>query len=484
MTANRRKKRRSSGEIGGAAGTGADGRLASSSGLGRRARVRGGRRAAGAWLWTSRPWGRDAARPNVLLVTIDTLRWDRLGCYGYRGGTSPTLDALARRGTRFETAIAQAPLTAPSHASILTGLTPLRHGVRDNGAFVLPDTLPTLASRLKAAGYATAAFVSGFPLDHRFGFATGFDTYDDRLPRGAPAAHRSYSERRADAHDGPGPRLARATAGRPAGHGRRPEPTVVHVGALLRPARGLRAACGVRRALRRPAVRRRGGVRRCPARPAVPAVGPAGRHRAHAGARDGRPWGEPRRSRRGDARRLRLRCHRARALHRGGSGRARWTGGAGRGTGRGRHADAARPCRGRASRRSGRPLAAGRARGRRDGRRTGVRRVADGPAQSRVGSPSRAAQRGLEVHRRPAAGTVRPRGRPRRAQESRRRPAGTGFLDGPPARGADARLGYAGRLRHPRPRDRRAPSGARVSGQRVGRGVRSPPGAIRRMASS
>ena len=155
--------------------------------------------AAAAWLWTARPWSHDAARPNVLLVTIDTLRWDRLGCYGYSGGATPTLDALARRGTRFETAVAQAPLTAPSHASILTGLTPLRHGVRDNGAFVLPDALPTLASRLKAAGYATAAFISGFPLDHRFGFASGFDTYDDRLPRGAPAVHRSYSERRADA---------------------------------------------------------------------------------------------------------------------------------------------------------------------------------------------------------------------------------------------------------------------------------------------
>ncbi len=197
MTASQRKKRRSSGGSAAAPArvptTGSRRRLASAVAL---VCVAG---AAAAWLWSSRPWRRDVALPNVLLVTIDTLRWDRLGCYGYGGGTSPVLDALARGGTRFETAIAQAPLTAPSHASILTGLTPLRHGVRDNGAFVLPDTLPTLASRLKAAGYATAAFVSGFPLDHRFGFASGFDTYDDRLPRGAPAARRSYSERRADA---------------------------------------------------------------------------------------------------------------------------------------------------------------------------------------------------------------------------------------------------------------------------------------------
>ena len=136
-------------------------------------------------------------RANILLITIDTLRWDRLGCYGDAHAATPVLDALAARGVRFVTAVAHVPLTAPSHASILTGLIPLRHGVRDNGAYVLPPDVPTLANRLTRAGYATAAFVSGFPLDHRFGFASGFETYDDRLAR--DAGRGAYTERRADA---------------------------------------------------------------------------------------------------------------------------------------------------------------------------------------------------------------------------------------------------------------------------------------------
>ncbi len=141
--------------------------------------------------------GITAGRVNVLLVTIDTLRWDHLGCYGDRSAATPVLDALAGRGVRFATAIAQVPLTAPSHASILTGLTPLRHGVRDNGGYTLPAEVRTLARRLTDAGYRSAAFVSGFPLDHRFGFASGFDVYDDRLARTAGRA--PYTERSADA---------------------------------------------------------------------------------------------------------------------------------------------------------------------------------------------------------------------------------------------------------------------------------------------
>ena len=137
------------------------------------------------------------AHPNVLLITIDTLRWDRLGSYGATHNPTPVLDRLAARGTRFETAIAHVPLTAPSHASILTGLTPVRHGVRDNGAFVLTEKI-TLASTFRAAGYATAAFVSGFPLDRRFGFAAGFQTYDDRLPGSDGPGRAAYTERRAD----------------------------------------------------------------------------------------------------------------------------------------------------------------------------------------------------------------------------------------------------------------------------------------------
>jgi arylsulfatase A-like enzyme/Tfp pilus assembly protein PilF len=128
-------------------------------------------------------------------VTIDTLRADRLGCYGYRATTTPVLDALAARGVRFTTAVAHAPLTAPSHASILTGLLPLGHGVRDNGSFVLPPSPTTLAEAFRDAGYRRAAFVSGFPLDHRFGFARGFETYDDRLLRGGDPRRAAYVER-------------------------------------------------------------------------------------------------------------------------------------------------------------------------------------------------------------------------------------------------------------------------------------------------
>jgi arylsulfatase A-like enzyme/Tfp pilus assembly protein PilF len=136
--------------------------------------------------------------PDVLLVTIDTLRADRLGCYGYGSAHTPVLDGLARRGARFAVAVGHAPLTAPSHASILTGLTPLGHGVRDNGAYVLPETAPSVAEDFQKAGYRTAAFVSGFPLKRRFGFARGFDVYDDHLPRGKDLRRTAYVERTAD----------------------------------------------------------------------------------------------------------------------------------------------------------------------------------------------------------------------------------------------------------------------------------------------
>ena len=123
--------------------------------------------------------GADAAqRPNILLITIDTLRADRLG----RPGVTPTLDALAARGTRFALAYAHAPTTLSSHASILTGLLPPSHGVRNNGAFRLDGSASTLAEALKGAGYATGAFVSAFVVSTRYGLDQGFDVYDDRMP--------------------------------------------------------------------------------------------------------------------------------------------------------------------------------------------------------------------------------------------------------------------------------------------------------------
>jgi arylsulfatase A-like enzyme/Tfp pilus assembly protein PilF len=156
--------------------------------------------AAALW-WIASP-RRARVRPNVLLVTIDTLRADHLGCYGDGRAATPTLDALAARGVRFATAVVHVPLTTPSHASILTGRTPLRHGVRDNGDFVLPESVPTVAEAFAKAGYRTAAFVSGFPLDRRFGLARGFETYDDHLPHGGDPRRSAYVERRADATTG------------------------------------------------------------------------------------------------------------------------------------------------------------------------------------------------------------------------------------------------------------------------------------------
>jgi choline-sulfatase len=139
------------------------------------------------------------ARPNVLFVTIDTLRADHLGCYGHAAAATPTLDALAARGVRFTTAVAHVPLTGPSHASILTGRTPLGHGFRDNGGYVLLPHAKTAAEDFREAGFRTAAFVSGFPLDRRFGFDRGFDIYDDHLPRGNDPRRTPYVERLADA---------------------------------------------------------------------------------------------------------------------------------------------------------------------------------------------------------------------------------------------------------------------------------------------
>jgi arylsulfatase A-like enzyme/Tfp pilus assembly protein PilF len=135
---------------------------------------------------------------NVLLVTIDTLRADALGSYGGRAAT-PNLDALASHGARFTFAHAHAVVTLVSHASILTGRYPYEHGIRDNTGYRLAGTEVTLAARLKADGFATAAFVGGFPLDRRFGLTPGFDLYDDRMTRTGTPGEPAERERPADA---------------------------------------------------------------------------------------------------------------------------------------------------------------------------------------------------------------------------------------------------------------------------------------------
>ncbi len=119
-----------------------------------------------------------AAGFNVLLITLDTTRADHLGCYGYEAADTPTLDGLAGEGILFADAVTAYPMTLPSHASILTGLYPPNHGVRDNGEYRLSDEHTTLAEVLQGQGYETAAFISAFVLDARYGLDQGFDTFD------------------------------------------------------------------------------------------------------------------------------------------------------------------------------------------------------------------------------------------------------------------------------------------------------------------
>jgi len=137
------------------------------------------------------------AGPNVLLITIDTLRADHVGAYGAQGAETPALDGLAREGVLFETAIATAPLTLPSHTSILTGMTPPRHAVRQNGIFRLDESYETLAERFRDAGYDTGAVIGAIVLDARYGLDQGFDFYDATMSS-RRASETGYPERSAE----------------------------------------------------------------------------------------------------------------------------------------------------------------------------------------------------------------------------------------------------------------------------------------------
>ena len=141
-----------------------------------------------------------AAGFNILLVTLDTTRADRIGCYGYRRAATPILDRLAASGVRFAEALTAAPETLPAHATLLTGLLPPHHGVRINTEGRLGSLHQTLAEVARGRGYQTAAFVSAFVLDARFGLDQGFDHYDDRVDatRGTAFAA-GTNERRAGA---------------------------------------------------------------------------------------------------------------------------------------------------------------------------------------------------------------------------------------------------------------------------------------------
>ena len=122
-----------------------------------------------------------ARRTSVVLITIDTLRADHLGCYGYTKIKTPNIDELAADGTRFERAFAVVPVTLPSHTTMLTGTYPMLSGMHDFSLNKLSASQPTLASVLKQAGYATGAVVAAAVLDSRFGLNQGFDFYYDHF---------------------------------------------------------------------------------------------------------------------------------------------------------------------------------------------------------------------------------------------------------------------------------------------------------------
>lgn len=124
---------------------------------------------------------RGTEQHNVLLITLDTIRADHIGAYGNTEASTPVIDGLAAEGVRFEAAYGPVPLTLPSHTSLMTGTYPMFHGVRDNGGFVVPPEVETLAERFSAHGYSSAAFVSAYVLDSRWGLDQGFGVYFDEF---------------------------------------------------------------------------------------------------------------------------------------------------------------------------------------------------------------------------------------------------------------------------------------------------------------
>lgn len=125
---------------------------------------------------------------NVLIISIDTLRPDRLSCYSTEYCQTANIDALASKGVVFGRAFAHTPTTLASHVSIMLGTTPLHHGIHDNANFVLAEDFLTLAEYLKSKGYSTGAFIGAFPLDSRFGLSQGFDVYDEAYPSKSSSA--------------------------------------------------------------------------------------------------------------------------------------------------------------------------------------------------------------------------------------------------------------------------------------------------------
>ncbi len=136
--------------------------------------------------------------PNLVIITIDTLRADHLECYGYKSIKTPRINALAADGILIENAYTPVPLTLPSHASLFTGTYPIFHGVRDFSGFTLPKERTTLASMLKSAGYRTGAVVAAAVLEARWGINQGFDFYYDNFPPSLQQNWQPVVERRGD----------------------------------------------------------------------------------------------------------------------------------------------------------------------------------------------------------------------------------------------------------------------------------------------
>ncbi len=249
---------------------------------------------AAGWWWRQAP----VRRPNILFITIDTLRADRVGVYGARDLETPAFDRLAGEGVRFEHAYATAPLTLPSHVSMMSGLLPPTHTVRTNDGFHVPDQVPLVAEALRNAGYATGAVVGSFVLRGATGLRRGFASYDDDV--GADGERRGHE---VEARAGAWLEQPRST----------PWFLWVH---FFDPHLTYDPPEPQRSPVRRASVRRRSGVYRLASRRAPPAsvvpepAGADGRHR------DGRPWRGSRRSRRAEPRRPALRPDDQRAARR------------------------------------------------------------------------------------------------------------------------------------------------------------------------
>src|SRR4051812_45584103 len=140
---------------------------------------------------------RDFRGRPIVLITIDTLRADRLGVYGSRAGLTPALDQFAATAVRFTAAVTQVPLTLPAHATILTGLHPPRHGVRTNDGFQLAAEVPTLAETLRKSGYATGAFIGGYPPPGSSGLSRGLHPSAAGFPSARAGAGRAAAPARA-----------------------------------------------------------------------------------------------------------------------------------------------------------------------------------------------------------------------------------------------------------------------------------------------